>query len=274
MHILVNEPLIKYNRDIEVQDLAHNIGRLQELHCRLGQMNEDMLQMESDVGASFGNKSREECLELSKKIVHGGDLTFLACFVVRYLCSVFSDSVQTLARRRKCDRVSYIWAIDVEDNTDQRLKASTVLLEHSVFFARYVLDSAKSHKLDEMRFNAIVVLGHEDFSSLHMGASPLKPQHQGILRIFKNVNSAKALSSGLSMETLWYLLKPRTPPTFDRLQQMLQMEETADELDRKIQTMLISLTDKVSIRQSFVRALEIAFEHDVSANSLQVVRGM
>ena len=109
MHLLVNEPLVKYNKDIEIQDFANNIGRLIELHSHLGRMNEDMLKMEKDAGISFGNESREDYLELSKKILHGRDWTFLACFVLRFLCSVFSNSAQTLAKRRKCDRVSHTW---------------------------------------------------------------------------------------------------------------------------------------------------------------------
>lgn len=90
----------------------------------------------------------------------------------------------------------------------------------------------------------------------------------GLSRQLDYFKTTWQLTAGLSMDSLWTLLRPKTPPTLKQLHTVLHLEKLADKFDALIWRVGMPLARLSEIRQSISDAIRVVLSEDVPGDGL------
>ncbi|KZF21610.1 midasin [Xylona heveae TC161] len=115
----------------------------------------------------------------------------------------------------------------------------------------------QSKSFDDAVFQVHLEIGRTIVSALQAIDGPSERLLQGVSSSLDSFKMAWQLTTGLSMERLWNALKPATPPTMDRLQMLLHIEQLADRFDALLWKIKAPLTD-LSTARALIHAAQDA----------------
>lgn len=95
---------------------------------------------------------------------------------------------------------------------------------------------------------------------------------EDIAEQFSSFSVTALPTTGLSMERIWPLFRPPTIATFDRMQELLQLEEMATTFDRLLWKVNVPITELISVRVSITNVLNLARTQYTSVNNLLKAR--
>lgn len=125
-----------------------------------------------------------------------------------------------------------------------------------------------SYRVDEAVYQVYLACARDIFAALHTTTEPSTRFKSEIINELQLLKSSTRLTTGLSLERLWKLFRPRTVSNYARLQNVLQMETLADRFDELIWTSEAPLTELSRVRDTLGKSIAVVMERNIDGTSL------
>ena len=129
----------------------------------------------------------------------------------------------------------------------------------------------QSPTFEESEFQAYLITGQELPCRAVSNDGGLGFLPQKFSSGLNQFHSSWKLSTGLSMERLWEICRPQTPPTLPQLSVCLRMEELADRFDNALWRASIAVAQVSSVRVSIAEALFVMRSQHTQSEELIAV---
>ncbi|KAL3469611.1 hypothetical protein BJX99DRAFT_265026 [Aspergillus californicus] len=238
LHPLVNEPLALVMEHDVPFDLLVLLAHVQEskldLHC-LKQALINAEEMAMTLKPS--QMSRLQRSLASKRIP-----------------ALMKDSTQPVGRfLSACGQAVYDFIQDLD--TDGLHHHNTIPpLRAVINFCADILETTAASEVDEGEFLIYLQIGKSLCTSLFELGSVFKPLASSLAQALQRFHENWALTTGLSMQTIWELWRPVTPSTREQLASILDLEKVASEFMQIATRTSLKLTQLSQVRNSLVEA--------------------